>query len=992
MTSKMNHNKATTQQRSAYKTANRSVFKQALLPLAITALSYPGLLHAQEQKAANERFIEEVLVTTERRTQSLQDVAGTVQSFSSSDLDDLAINSDFTNLQNIVPGLQITNQEGKLEVYLRGIGSSDSDFSSDPSVATHYNGVYLSRPRSIGPMFFDVERVEVNKGPQGTLRGRNATGGTINIISSKPKFDDVGGYVQIGSGNFHARTMEGVLNVPLSDEFAMRAAVFSDSHDSYFTNAYGSGVEAPGAADNSAARLSFLWEPNDQFSAYVMADKVKEQGSGYPGAFSGRALSAGYDIEDLDDPFNQYFRSAGRMGNEIEGIASTLSYDFSDAVTLEYNASYRQYSFYNANASREWQLGMVYDGAEGVVGSDAESIYQAYQDEGYRNAGPASAFPDRLNWNDTFYQSEKSSTRTHELRLVGETDRFIWAAGVFLFNESFDYSSQEIGNGYFGYSDWFEPGTISGFQDGLGGENRGDNSSVESKAFFSDGTFNITDNTRIKAGVRFTQDKKTANESNVKYQFNFPAELFEEFGLQVDDSTNPLTTDLVLGSNGFALKGPNERSLNNPSICGELWNRADVDAAQCVNNRVVAADGTVTDSVPNKDNNLDYFLDGIESFGVRDNWDEFLLQNRDQIDVIIRSDFYNEQYITDESGNSVLDLDRSNLTHRLSNTVKESYVDWRIGFEHDIGDNMIYGTLSTGTRSGGINRPIKLSDGEQLAQTWDPEKLTVLEFGSKNTFDIMGNPINLNASLFYYDYKDKVLQSLVTVPNSRRNCGETKTDQCTDSFVFSENSTDATIYGLELDGNVLFDYGFEVTWNASFIESELKNSSVLDTRGGDRVVNVDGNALPNTSKINANLSLSQKREVEWGSIDAYKWTISLSHRSKYYLTPYNNKGYAEDAKGNQISIPLKDMVPNNNPALADTGGQANGLFFSDVVPSYTQVNMSAGISVGESIEIDAFVNNLTEEVYSGKGFINNDVNIRFTNSPRIYGVRFKSSF
>ncbi|MEM9257762.1 MAG: TonB-dependent receptor plug domain-containing protein, partial [Pseudomonadota bacterium] len=203
---------------SASTTAHQR-FPRNMLAAAIAATAALPL-HAQEP--ADDRMIEEVIVTVNRIEQNLQDVAGTVQSFSADDLQSLGINTEFANLQYAVPGLQIAKQEGKLEIFLRGIGSSDSDFSSDPSIAVHYNGVYLPRPRGIGPLFFDSQRVEINKGPQGTVRGRNATGGTINIISNRPNFEEVEGYVQGGLGNFDDTQVEAVINVPITDTFAAR--------------------------------------------------------------------------------------------------------------------------------------------------------------------------------------------------------------------------------------------------------------------------------------------------------------------------------------------------------------------------------------------------------------------------------------------------------------------------------------------------------------------------------------------------------------------------------------------------------------------------------------------------------------------------------------------------------------------------------------------------------------------------------------------------
>lgn len=884
-----------------------------------------------DTSAAHE--LDAVQVTGNRRVQSIQKYAGTIQSFSGEDLLKLGVNTDFRNLQAVVPGLQITRQEGKYEIFLRGIGAADSDFSSDPSVATYYNGIYLPRPRSIGPMFFDVDRVEVNKGPQGTVRGRNATGGSINVISKRPELGVFGGNLKVGAGNYDFTNAEAVVNVPVGDTFALRAALFDEERSAYIKNGYPKSLfkaEGPGAIDNQAARVSALWEPNDKFSAYVMLDKVTERGTGDPGLFAERGLAAGYDIKDLPDPFRQYFRTQGRTTNDIEGIAGTFTYAFNDAVSVEFNTSYRKYDFYNRNASREWQLGPVYPG------SDREA---------YHN-------PERLDWYDTFYQSDKSKSTINELRFFGDTGRLIWSAGLFNYEETYDYASWDVGNGYFGDCDWWRPGTICGYQDGLGGENRGDDSKVESNAVYGDFTFSATDNLRLLGGIRYTRDKKTAKESNAKYQFVIPEELFAQFtGQPVNTATNPYTTGLVLGSDGFRTAPPGRRGLNNPNICTG-WTPSELRCS-------------------GGDNSLDYFLAGFSGFGVNDNWAQFLTQYRDQIEVIIRSDF--------PGG-------------RSTNVYKDSYVDWRVGFEYDLtSDTMVYGTVSTGTRSGGINRPLLLNDGSALAPTFDPEELTSYEAGIKGDFVWGETPVRLNAAVFYYDYKNKVLQNLIDVPAPTPS-----NPNATSRQVFNDNAANASVLGLELEGRVGLPYGFNLGYNFTYLDAEFKDSDVLDTRSGGAglIVPLDGNRLPNTSKYNANISLSQTLDVEWGGISSFDWTINATYRSKYYLTAFNNRGFGRDANGNIVEIPLSQMPFNNGSNPAGGGGPAGGLAMRDDVDGFITVNVSAGVNFGDEgqFRIDGFVSNLTDEVYSGKGFINNATNIRYLNTPRMYGIRFSSQF
>ena len=134
-------------------------------------------------------------------------------------------------------------------------------------------------------------------------------------------------------------------------------------------------------------------------------------------------------------------------------------------------------------------------------------------------------------------------------------------------------------------------------------------------------------------------------------------------------------------------------------------------------------------------------------------------------------------------------------------------------------------------------------------------------------------------------------------------------------------------------------------------------------------------------------------DVDWGGVQSFDWTINVAYRSKYYLTAYNSEGWGDDGNGNPVRIPLRDMAfNNNNDAFGPT--QLNGLAMRDDVDGFTTVNVSAGLNFGqdESMRVDGFISNLTDEVYSGKGFINNSVNIRYLNTPRMYGIRFSAKF
>jgi iron complex outermembrane receptor protein len=176
----------------------------------------------------------EVVVTVDRRRKNLQDYSGTAAALSETQLSRLGV-SNVRDLPVLVPGLQIGTQESGTNVYIRGIGSDNNTELGDPAVAVHVDGVYMPRARGLGSMFFDITRVEVNSGPQGTLRGRNATGGSINVITNQPNLDEVQANAQATWGSYAERAYEGMLNLPLvPGRLALRVAAKSETHDPYW--------------------------------------------------------------------------------------------------------------------------------------------------------------------------------------------------------------------------------------------------------------------------------------------------------------------------------------------------------------------------------------------------------------------------------------------------------------------------------------------------------------------------------------------------------------------------------------------------------------------------------------------------------------------------------------------------------------------------------------------------------------------------------------
>lgn len=412
----------------------------------------------------------DIVVTANRREENLQDVSGVVQALTADQLRSAGIN-DLRNLQVAVPGLNIANQEGNVEIFIRGVGSANNTELGDPGAAPHLNGTYIPRPRGLGVMFYDLERVEVNKGPQGTLYGRNALAGTLNIITAKPQLGEYGGYAQAEYSNRSSYGAEGAINVPLGSTMAVRAAGFYANRDLGYNNVstdpQASKLKPAGLEENYAARLSFLWEPTDALTVSIIGDYGKETGTGYPGSGIFTAVvNSGFRAEDLNLRDVVYRGGQGDVDNELWGVQGKINYAF-DTFSVEASGSYRSVDFYQVNASAD---GIDYPGRD----------LSAVQYD---------------NFSTNFWQTI-SKSQVYELRAFADNDqRFRWNVGGFYFTED-----QAVGflaladRGYCCYS-----GTEFTMPDVKG----------ESFAFYGDGTFDLTDDFRVFGGIRYTEEKKS---------------------------------------------------------------------------------------------------------------------------------------------------------------------------------------------------------------------------------------------------------------------------------------------------------------------------------------------------------------------------------------------------------------------------------------------------------------------------------------------------
>jgi iron complex outermembrane receptor protein len=918
----------------------KPAFRAALLGFAsVLGVQAGALAQTPPQQEDEERAsVQDVIVVTvERREQSLQDYAGTASVLSGDDIKILGL-QDFNDLDGKIPGLSISNNQGNIEVYIRGVGSSNNTELGDPAAATHLNGVYVPRPSGFGAAFFDIQRVEVNIGPQGTLRGRNATAGSVDIIPWKPGIGITDGMAEVSFGNFAERRVEGVANIAVTDNSAFRIAGFTMEHDSYLRNATPSstqlglsvptseseGVGVAEAADDFGWRASYLIEPFDNIRATFTYDYVEQKGSGYTGVNFANPLGNGIRPEDIDDPRRVVGRAfTPREDTEHWGFKTHLEYE-GDGFGAEYIGSFRD---------------LIYD-YEFVT--PASPYYPGVFDR----LGPL----DIDNFSRVKFITD-SESQVHELRFFSDNEsRLQWTAGAFYFKED-----QRTFLGTTGDRNPF-----------FSGVEFNQTTATESYSVYTDATFDVSEKLRVTGGLRYTNDEKERFGVNARYQFIIGGGNFSCcFGVGH-------------GTEGFQFAGLG-RTLFNP----------DTDRSGGLSDAEVLA----------------FFFNGVRQFGARDGLGIIYGNGIVPGDAppsahpLCQGFAFTGQcfntFVPSLDGRISFAVLGGNSIAIQNGSLKNDFVDWRLRAEYDLSeDHLLYGLIATGNKSGGFNDNIPgteglglaspggsapaLFDTDTLAPTYDPEQLTLYEIGSKNAFTIEGMPATLNASVFYYDYEDLQLFTLLSTAQVLEFEGVTLTPQQLAQLGgqvvgFNFNASDAEIFGAQIEGEI--DLPDQWTLKGSILvmpSAEVVNSiPVQDARFQADVdpvnaVNrsIEGNRLPRTPRLQLNGSVSKVFDTPVGNVDGI---LSFGYRSRQHLTIFNGIDYANP----------------NNPALR----------LDDEVAGYWTLDAGAGFSPDNGKwRFEVYAANLTDVTEPQGLIITQFDNTRFFNRPRTFGARVRVQF
>jgi len=308
-----------------------TMFPTNTLSAAIAAAGLLTLGAAAFAQQSSE--IQEVTVTAQKRAQASSKVPVALSVVDGDDLKSKGV-ATLANITDLVPNVQIgMGSNNGMEITIRGIGNADNTERGDPQAAFHIDGIYIGRPQAAGATFFDIERVEVLRGPQGTLYGRNANAGAINVISRKPgnKFE---GAVSAEVGNWGATKLEGMVNVPVTETFALRAVVSKQKHDGYAdtANATTGYARDRDDQDNTSGRIQGLLRLSPTASLRVGIDASSDKGAG----------SAMYDITGGVLPSSRVLNTQveGKLSNKGSGLFSELKLGLG-AVDLVYLYGHR---------------------------------------------------------------------------------------------------------------------------------------------------------------------------------------------------------------------------------------------------------------------------------------------------------------------------------------------------------------------------------------------------------------------------------------------------------------------------------------------------------------------------------------------------------------------------------------------------------------------------------------------------------------------------
>lgn len=426
---------------------------------AIACLGAAAMAGAQEapvtQDDSSSTALQEVRVTASKRSEALSKSPLAVSALSLNQLQDAGVVA-VKDLTSAVPNVQIhtIGVDSFVGITIRGISNQDYSGTADPAVSTYIDGVYVGLSQGFASELYDLERLEVLRGPQGTLYGRNATGGNLNIITADPK-PEFGASADIAFGNHNDVQSHGMVNLPLSDTFKLRGAVMLHRNDGYF-DSRGTTARNYGASDDFGGRLTALWTPTADFKWRFSLDQFVSQGTPWASIQTGEDGKPVNGLPIYDQPIS----SDPEPDNYIRNfsVRSRMDLNLGDAWSLAYTSGYQ-----NLDAHYWWAT-------TGQVAAPADTGWKQFV--GY-----------------------SASFQTHEIDVNFDTERL----------------KNTFGGSYFEQRGPYGPG--AGVYPAIGYESvsYGPFGRPHKSAWgvFDQATYSLTDRLRVTGGVRYSSENQS---------------------------------------------------------------------------------------------------------------------------------------------------------------------------------------------------------------------------------------------------------------------------------------------------------------------------------------------------------------------------------------------------------------------------------------------------------------------------------------------------
>lgn len=459
---------------------------RAVSLLGIACAAAPGAAHAQAQTQAEAAPAEpepeaplqgEVVVTAQKRAQRLQDVGVSVTAIGGEGLARLG-RQDVTALANQVPSLQVNQYSPTITVFnLRGVSQNDFADSQEAPIAFYNDEVYVSALGAISGQTFDLERVEVLRGPQGTLFGRNATGGLVQVITAKPtrSFE---GFGTLTIGSYGQVASEAAASGPLGEHVRARLSFSSNRHDGYISNRIG---PALGSSNFYAGRVQLAADVGARGELLVKAELLRNINETSGGIYS--FVAAGFDADGLGFALapNQDFYGTGPGANPF-GYREPDDNPFTGAY--DRNGLFDR-TFWSVGARYSQRIGSV----ELVSITNYQRLNKLYGEDTDMSPLPIFNYDTRQSL-DQFSQ---------ELRLSGKSSQLEWLAGGYFLHINTRNAYQVDGRPLLGFI-----------------ENYGGSQNTDSFAFFGQGEYHFTPKLSVILGARYSWDRKSYDFSHAE--------------------------------------------------------------------------------------------------------------------------------------------------------------------------------------------------------------------------------------------------------------------------------------------------------------------------------------------------------------------------------------------------------------------------------------------------------------------------------------------